>query len=169
MAEYVSCFPSSVYVLFLLIIEIPFLVKLLPMAGMRMWCRQMSWAMKGWQSNKIEGTWVPKVQLPLSPWITHLSPNCCTRETRTSILFGPLYCWFFYLKPITLSEAYIVQVKTEEYLQGRRNSMCQDMKYERSQKALGNYLIEYFCGSSKINVYKVLRTVHSKCSLSESV
>lgn len=36
MAEYVSCFPSSVYLLFLLIIEIPFLVKLLPMAGMRM-------------------------------------------------------------------------------------------------------------------------------------
>ena len=38
MAEYAACFPSSVFLVFLLIIEIPLPVKLLPMAGIRTWC-----------------------------------------------------------------------------------------------------------------------------------
>lgn len=85
MAEYAACFPSSVFLLFLLIIEIPLPVNCFPWLESGHGVGGRVWAMKGWQSNKTEGTWVPgrpwRAQLPHAPWITCLSSNHCMRET----------------------------------------------------------------------------------------
>lgn len=65
------------------------------------------------------------------------------RETETTVLFEPPYCWLSYLKPL-------IQSEMNEYGRQRTKNTwaeeehVQDTKCERSQKGLGKYLTGYF-------------------------
>ena len=103
-AECVACFPNSVFPLFLLIRDVPFPVKLLPMAGMRTWYVQTSSGRGGMaeqQNRRNPGPWMTleSTAVPFTRGHMPISKPL-HEETRTSVLFEPLYCGLSSLEPL---------------------------------------------------------------------